>query len=372
MNPNLEIKLIDIRHASAEEYRAANVFNNAMRAERLPDDPPIPLAEQIGEYQNIPDFVDVNAWVVWNTQDSTAVGVGVVVFMRTETNRHLAELDIQVLPKYRRLGIARRLLALATETAQRENRRLLITNTNERIPAGEVVMQRLGAKRGLENHTNQLKISELNRALVTKWQAQTLERAAGFELGTWVGAYPEEDLNDVVELFRVMNTSPHDDLEIEDFNYTAEQLRQRERSNAARGAETWTMYVREKATGKFAGFTEVVWHPNRPEILNQGGTGVFPQYRNHGLGRWLKAAMLEKILRERPQVKYIRTGNADSNAPMLKINSELGFKPYISHCVWQIETAKVSEYLAQHQSTAITQPGVQSQDQSTFAKSSPL
>jgi len=345
MNPNFEIKPIDIKHASAEEYRAANVLQNAMRAERLPDDPPIPLDEQISEYQNIPDFVDVKAWAVWNPADATAIAVGVVVFLRTDTNQHIAELDIQVLPQYRRQGWARKLLALTTEAAQREHRRLFITNTNERIPAGEAVLQKLGAKRGLENHTNQLKIAELNRGLVTQWQAEAQERAAGFELGTWVGAYPEEDLNDIAELFRVMNTSPHDNLEIEDFNYTAEQLRQRERANTARGAQTWTMYVREKATGKFAGFTEVVWHPNRPEILNQGGTGVFPHYRNHGLGRWLKAAMLAKILRERSQVKYIRTGNADSNAPMLKINYELGFKPYISQCVWQIQVDQVQEYL---------------------------
>lgn len=347
MNLGFEIKSFPVRTAIEAEYRAANIFNNAMRAERLPDDPPIPLDEQISEYQNIPDFVDVNAWVVWNKADSTAIAVGVVVFLCTDTNQHVAELDIQVLPQYRRQGWARKLLALTTECAQRANRRLFITNTNERISAGEAFMQRLGARRGLENHTNQLKISELNRDLVTRWQTQAQERALGFDLGTWVGAYPEEDMNDIVELFRVMNSAPHDDLEIQDFNFTAEQLRQREKSNMARGAETWTMYMREKATSKFAGFTEVVWHPNRPEILNQGGTGVFPQYRNHGLGRWLKAAMLDKILCERPQVKYIRTGNADSNAPMLKINYELGFKPYISQCVWQVEVEQARTYVSE-------------------------
>jgi GNAT superfamily N-acetyltransferase len=74
-------------------------------------------------------------------------------------------------------------------------------------------------------------------------------------------------------------------------------------------------------------------------------TGVFPQYRKKGLGRWLKAAMLEKVLKELPQVKFIRTGNADSNAAMLRINNELGFKPYMADTLWQVELQKVFEYL---------------------------
>jgi len=72
---------------------------------------------------------------------------------------------------------------------------------------------------------------------------------------------------------------------------------------------------------------------------------VLPEFQNRGLGRWMKTAMLQKVLRERPQVTKIRTGNADSNAPMLKINHELGFKPYISTYAWQVELAQVQAYL---------------------------
>jgi len=68
---------------------------------------------------------------------------------------------------------------------------------------------------------------------------------------------------------------------------------------------------------------------------------VFPEFRNHGLGRWLKAAMVEKILRERPRVRFVRTGNANSNAPMLKINHELGFRLYNTLTIWQIPVATV-------------------------------
>jgi len=125
-----------------------------------------------------------------------------------------------------------------------------------------------------------------------------------------------------------------------------EPIREFEKSARARGNQSWMMYAREKGSRKIAGWTDVSWNPNRPEFLQQQGTAVFPEFQNRGLGRWLKAAMLEKVLRERPQVRYVRTGNADMNAPMLKINTELGFKPYRSHYAWQVETAKVLDYLA--------------------------
>ncbi len=56
--------------------------------------------------------------------------------------------------------------------------------------------------------------------------------------------------------------------------------------------------------------------------------------------------MLEKIVHEHPEVKFVRTNNADSNGAMVKINKELGFKPYMATCLWQVETEQAGSYLA--------------------------
>jgi GNAT superfamily N-acetyltransferase len=340
------IRYWDLRNATDDEVAAFNRCSNQMRAERLPDDPPIPVEETLQTLRNLPDFIQLAVWTASSPERGEMVAYGLAQYS-LEDNLHMAQFAISVLHEFRRRGLGRELLSRIVQVAGEQNRRLLITDTTDRIPAGEAFMRRIGAERGLETHTNQLAIADLDRDLLRQWQERAKDRAAGFELGLWEGRYPEEEIDAIVQLHGLLNQQPFGDLEIEDFTYSAEHLRQTEASIFARGNERWTLYVREVESGQFAGYTEVLWNPNRPAIIDQGMTGVFPEYRNRGLGRWLKAAMLDKILTERPQAKFVRTGNADMNAPMMKINSELGFKPYIAEIVWQVETGKVEEYLSQ-------------------------
>lgn len=107
---------------------------------------------------------------------------------------------------------------------------------------------------------------------------------------------------------------------------------QGERSKTSRSILRWTLAAREKSSGRLAGFTELMLNPAKPLVAQQGNTGVLEIYRNQGLGRWLKAAMLRRLCQERP-------GNADSNAPMLKINTQLGFQPYQATSVVQVMVA---------------------------------
>jgi hypothetical protein len=191
-----------------------------------------------------------------------------------------------------------------------------------------------------------LKLSEFDKALVPRWLERSNQSISDFELYLLEGPYPDNIIDEIAELYQeVANDEPREDLEMEDMNFTPQILREIEQNIFAKGDKRWIMYVRDAANGHVAGLTEVFWNPNRPMILNQGFTGIYTSYRNKGLGRWLKAEMMKKILNERPEVEFLRTRNANSNAAMLKINQEMGFKPYISNTVWQVETAKVAQYL---------------------------
>ncbi len=342
--PAIYIEPFDFAHASEHEYQAIHRFANIIQAETLPDDPPTPLEEMVAEMQNMPDFISAFAWVAWNPEKTQIVGSANAGFMKTEENKHLAWCDLGVLPEHRRQGIGRRLLQAIAEVPRRENRRLLMTGTNARVPAGEAFLERLGGERAMESHTNQLILTELDRALLTEWM--TLGDAGRFTLETWEGPHPEDLLPAITALSEsTMNTMPRDAMEMEDMHFTPEQMRQMDQQMLAGGTERWTLAVREADSGKFVGYTEVLWNSSRPQIVRQGGTGVFPEFRGYGLGKRLKSVMLDRVLRERPEARFVRTGNADSNGPMLRINHALGFRPYLSRTEWQVETEKVLSYL---------------------------
>lgn len=340
------IQEINLRSASEHEYRALNRINNDHRAEILPDDPPISLEESKRSLQHLPDFVDAFAWAAWDVVNhQEMIATGNVNIARTEENQHIAEMGIYVRQPYRRQGIGTNLLKKISEVARSENRRLLVTEAIGNLSIGESFLFRIGGEKGLVGHLNQLRLDELDLRLVETWLERGRGNESDFSLGLWEGPYPENQMDAILKLRELENQAPVEDLDIEEMHLSREQVRQIENQLLARGFQRWTYYLIERATGKMAGYTETVWNPSRPHFIYQDMTGVFPEYRNKGLGRWLKAAMIDKILHERPDVKFIRTENADSNAAMLKINHELGFKPYISNSIWQIPMEKVEAYL---------------------------
>lgn len=90
------------------------------------------------------------------------------------------------------------------------------------------------------------------------------------------------------------------------------------------------------ASGELAGYTEVWVKLDDPAVAYQENTIVRADHRGHRLGMWLKAANLQTLARDFPQVRRIHTWNAEENEHMLAINVALGFAPAGVEGAWQL------------------------------------
>lgn len=345
---DLQIRPFNVRGATEHEYTCLNVFENTLRAEVVPDDPPIACDEETGRWQALPHFFEEGAWAFWELDGRRIAAFASIDADYSGDNLHASEFGIEVLPEYRRQGLGRQLLRRVVAFAGEHNRRLLITSSTERVPAGGEFLKRIGATRASEGGENQLNLADVNRALLKRWMRQGEALSREFCLELWEGPVPERYLSGMVALIQeLINDAPRDALELEDTSHIDKTWRPFEAMEIAGGRRRWMMVAIHRADDRLAGMTGVVWSPRHPGVIWQHGTGTLRDFRNRGLGRWLKASMLDKILRELPQARTIRTGNASSNAPMLKINYELGFKPFLSRPIWQVGTETVGKYLAE-------------------------
>jgi GNAT superfamily N-acetyltransferase len=218
--------------------------------------------------------------------------------------------------------------------------------TSDRVPAGEAFLRHIGADPLFTSRENRLQLGEVDLDLVKRWIDNGPVRAPGYSLVRLEGPIPESLVEAFVDLAAVMEEAPVEGLDWEHEHLTVDKLRAREAGWAQRQRTIWTLVARRDPSGELAGYTQVLLQQDRPHAVIQNDTGVRQEYRGRGLGKWLKATMLRRIMTEAPHARYIDTGNAASNVPMIAINEALGFRPFQTHKVWQVPIERVMRVLA--------------------------
>ncbi|HEX9682536.1 MAG TPA: GNAT family N-acetyltransferase [Acidimicrobiales bacterium] len=342
--PDISLTSVDKLELTRPHLRQLHALTEALSAEALPEDPPTPfeLYERLMRIQ--PDHVD--ATVMLAHRGDRLVGRAVVSAASIGTNEHLVNLAFGVHPDERNQGVGRRLLESVVDHTDLLGRTTMLFFTSERVGAGERFAERIGAKRGLVSHTNRLALADVDRDLLDRWLADGPRSASDYTIEWVPSPTPDDLLDDVISAYHVMNDAPREELDMDDDVLTPDVVRGWESAMVESGSEKWCALARHDTTGEVAGYTEVLFHPTHPTCVYQMGTAVAPAHRGHRLGKWLKATMLARILDQRPERIDVRTENADSNGPMLDINNELGFTPYIAECVWQITVDGARSVLA--------------------------
>jgi GNAT superfamily N-acetyltransferase len=335
------VEPVDLATADDDLLREVAALANAISYERVPEDPPLSFEAFASRVRNRPAMVVVRGWLA-RSADGELVARGFVVRFEADTNRHLREVGIEVLPAHRRKGIGKQLLSEIVGAAGEADDIVFGFFTNDRVPSGSAFLKRIGAKATLATHTNQLDLAELDRGMVREWAAIDPK---GYRIEWIDGDVPESLMKKVITAYDTMNTAPRGDSSMQDWNTTPDQIREFDRSRNAQGRVRRLVLAIQEGTDETAGYTELVYDPKVPHLIWQQGTAVIPSHRGQGIGKWIKAVMLERAMRDWPKATFVRTGNADSNAPMLAINTRLGFKPAWADTIWEVGIADARRYV---------------------------
>lgn len=337
------IEQVDTRTAPESLLHEMWEYHKTVRSEDLPNDPLYPLKRQVLDWQNFREDQAIDRWLL-RDEHSTIVATGVA-------SRDLGQnLDngfarIHVREDKRKQGLANILADPILQMLADDGRKRLATNAKEGA-VGEIWAEKLGLKMVLQEKRSRLIVDNIERDQMTAWIERASDRANDYELRFYRTPMPEDAVVGFCDLQFQMNTAPLDDYEEDDLVITPEIWRDWETKAGLAKTDINTFVAVHKPTGDFVGSTSIETDRLWPEQGWQWETVVHPDHRKKGLGRWLKASMIEKLATLGVPVERIDTFNAGSNAPMLGINIAMGFQPILISNMWQGDLAKAGELLA--------------------------
>jgi len=279
------------------------------------------------------------------------------VVLPLKENTGAAWIDVVVGARFRRQGIGRRLLAVAEETARRQERKVFEGYCEEPVQLVQPDQEELPAKSGsggvplnlastrfalacgyeLEQVERSSSLAlPVDAGLLAALETGALARAGGYRVVGWEGSCPEPLLDAYAVLKSRMSADvPTAGLEAEIEEWDAARVRDEEQRWARSGVIPLVAAVQHAGTGELAAYTVLSYRPERPHVLIQEDTLVAGPHRGHRLGLLAKIANIRRAQDIWPAAASVITWNASENRHMLAINIALGFKPAGFEGEWQ-------------------------------------
>jgi len=346
---NIEIKKFNPMDCPEKEWVLYHEYRKIRHQETNPEDPFTPNEISEKNLKMLMQHPEMEIFLFTFMDSLTEKKIGEMlygIFRETspsyEGNKHLMQFDMSLLPEYRRKGIGKKALKMVYDFATEKEKSVLIASSDE--ADGKGFLKAIGAQTALSGVENRLNLEDVDWEMVENWANEGPSRSPETELKL-VYSIPDDIIEQYAKVYtETLNQQPLGDLDIKAIIFTPESLREMEKRRDALGRKHLT-YMTIEPNGDISGLTELLFRPERENMIEQLLTGVKQEYRGRGLGKWLKAIMLKNIKEDFPQVKIVRTDNATTNAPMLSINERLGFKIHKEAITGQIQIDGLGKYL---------------------------
>lgn len=324
-----ELRTADLTPAELEELTA---LVNRVDPERAEHDPPYPAGFVAA---HIEILSPTRVWRSWGGYvDGELVGFSQYQANYGLSSTRTCEVAVAVDPDKRRHGYGSVLFDHICQIGT-DDGRSIIQPWGALTDGHDAFLGSHGYKLEMDERLSRADLHTMDMNLIQQWVNQSGDRAADYHLETWIGRCPDHLIEAFCRSIEGMNEEPHDGLTVDRREYNVGRVRDREANFAAAGRIEHVIMAVETATGQGAGYTGVHVLAEIPAHAHQTDTTTLLDHRNRGLGRWMKAEMVQWLRRDYPKIRWIDTWNAESNDAMLAINVAMGYRPFAHVGVWQ-------------------------------------
>lgn len=348
---DLKFEVLDRFNVSEDVLQSIFNLGDTLRYERDPDEPHPDRELRRRLFTNLNPYTQNFEWLIldkekvigrfdvsWENEKSPSY----------EENKKYTNISIILHPSYRRKGIGHKALIIALQKIKDEKPETVTLVSEATLESGKSFLKKLGGKIAIEGAENRLYLRDVNWDLMDQWitEGRELAKQEGVTLKSFTNHCPDDVVEEYVSVYEeTMNQQPLGDFDGK-IGYTVESFREQEARFAKQNIDWYTMYTEEQ-DGHVSGLTEMIFLKEMNHKAMQNLTGVKKEYRGRKLGKWLKAEMLRFITDKYPSIKYISTNNATTNAPMLSINTRMGFKEFKREELYMIDFSDLcATYLA--------------------------
>ncbi len=340
MMSSTQIKPFDYELATAAEWDQWLSVRRTMARDLNPHDPLIAPDLERKATEAMSRDLQNNFRRYLALKDDQVVGL-LTLNLPVQQNGYVATTCVYVVPEQRREGIGRLLLQQAAAECQAHGITLLQGESSS--SASHAFAMAFGATVGSQSQEKRLSMSAVNEMMLEQWTGSASRKNPDFTIHTFTGLFSEDatKLACYAHLYtEIANQAPFEELEGTGKEFTVYSLRIEDQEHKQMGITLLTkVIIAPDAT--LCGLTEISYHPEWSGRAVQGLTGVREPYRGRGLGKWLKADMLQTIRRQYPSVAFISTLNANVNAPMQAINGQLGFRLHNQRTTYKLPVAEL-------------------------------
>jgi GNAT superfamily N-acetyltransferase len=339
---------LDVSEMTETQWRDLLAVRAEFMMESRPDDPVASLEDQRRSLAKIPELRDhVIFWLLYD-RDANCVGFCVIQHPKPDSPDYAANKDriyveTAVLAPYRRQGVGTQLLPVVVNYAQKVGASWVQWDTE--FESGFRFSDKLGATEAGRQRSNRLAVDQLAWDMMQRWADEGQSRNPDVELIRFANL-PEPDLiapfcTLVTDINRLQ---PRDYIEGMSFTLTPEEFVKEAARLKERKIERVVLCTREP-DNTLSGMTDMFFSEARPALARVSLTGVRREFQGHGLGKWLKAAMMLDMRRHYPNVSIVDTENFNSNRPMLSINKRMGFKLFEQYVFYKMRVHDLAKRL---------------------------